>query len=197
VYLVLLGIAAAVVVWAIYAGNGLGAVATIVGALITLVPAMEYVGRQSDRIEVDRNRYAFLTALGCAVAGAAVFALVISSGSQDVTNSSEVIGGSEMSDGSTARLNIDAEPSGDVVKVTLAAEDEAYNSGTSCVPGSSLRFGGVDIAEESTVVMAGSEVTTTLRHRAKGPRVRVDISLDTKGNGLCGIELTLKSVNYP
>ncbi|QPP07485.1 hypothetical protein G4Z16_15060 [Streptomyces bathyalis] len=195
VYLTPFALAAVVVLWAAFAGHDFGAMATVVAALVTVLPAMEWVGRRDDRIQVTRNRQIFLAALGVAVTGAAVTAFALSTASEDVTGRSHLLHAKDMNDGATAQLNVDAEPSNGKLELTLSAEDNADGAGTSCVPTSRLRFHGTDLAGESTVDL-DDVVTKTLPVRANGPRVRLTITLES-GSGLCQVDLTLKSVNYP
>jgi hypothetical protein len=196
VYLALLGIATAVVLWSVYADDGPGPAASVVGGLLALVPVMVAVGQRNDRVEVVRNWKVFLGALVTALLLGAAAVVWMSSRSEDVTTHSVLRNAEAMADGSVARLTVNAEPGGDELKLRLGAEDKADGFHTSCLPLASLHFSGADLADESDVNL-DNEVSATLPLRGGGPRVRVDVTLNTSGDEGCRVRLTLKGAELP
>jgi hypothetical protein len=196
VYLALLGIAMAVVLWSVYSDDGPGPAASVVGGLLALLAVMVAMGQRTDRIEVTRNWMVFLAALVTVMLIGAGVAVAMNSTSEDVTTRSRLRNAEEMTDGSVALLTVGAEPQGDELKLKLGAEDKADGFHTSCLPLASLHFSGADLADESDVNL-DSEVTKTLALRSGGPKVRVDVTLNTSGDEGCRVRLTLKGARFP
>jgi hypothetical protein len=191
----ILSIAAWAAAGAAHSGHDLGALATVVAALLGGGSLTEFHGRRSsDRSDVNHHRLTFAAALVLAIIQFGIAGPVLSIGPEDVTSRAELRHASRMQAGNIAELRVDAKPSGDELNVTISAEDLTSGTATTCVPLGRLRFHGADIAGVRTVAL-DDELSQSLPLHASGPRVSVNVSLLHVDEG-CTVDLTLERARY-
>jgi hypothetical protein len=192
VYVTLLLTAFSVAVWAQRVEHDFTTAATALGAVFLLVPTVEVVAKRDDRRDATQHRAAFLKAFGLAAVPALIAWLALGLLPDDVTGRTE-LRDATLRSGAAAELVVGSAPDGhDELSVTLEVRETA-GGGTSCIPGSELRFDGQDLAEPVTVE-TDRELTVTLPLDAAGPGVSSDITL-LAAEG-CEVTLVSKQTRY-